>query len=115
VIVNFWGPNCVPCRNEFPLFLAKLQEHASDRLAFVGVLMGDPPEPARDFIAQFGATWPTVEDPGERIKAAYRVVGRPQTYFIDAAGIVRWIQVGETTDPVFEQEYAKIAAAAPSS
>ena len=24
VIVNFWGPSCVPCRDEFPLFTAKL-------------------------------------------------------------------------------------------
>ena len=24
VIVNFWGPGCVPCRDEFPLFITKL-------------------------------------------------------------------------------------------
>ena len=28
VIVNFWGPSCVPCRDEFPLFKAKLAAHA---------------------------------------------------------------------------------------
>ncbi|HEV8488792.1 MAG TPA: TlpA disulfide reductase family protein [Candidatus Limnocylindrales bacterium] len=108
VIVNFWGPSCVPCRDEFPLFKAKLAEHAPDRLAIVGVLMNDPPEPARDFVAQFGATWPTVLDPDEKIESAYRVAARPQTYFIDADGILRAIQIGEVSEVVFERQYATI-------
>ena len=45
VLIDFWGPNCPPCRDEFPLFKAKLAEHAADRLAIIGVLMWDPPEP----------------------------------------------------------------------
>jgi cytochrome c biogenesis protein CcmG/thiol:disulfide interchange protein DsbE len=108
VIVNFWGPNCPPCRDEFPLFKAKLAEHATDRLAIVGVLMWDPPEPARDFVAAFGAGWPTVIDPGEKILSAYRVAARPQTYFIDADGILRAIQIGEVSEAVFERQYATI-------
>jgi cytochrome c biogenesis protein CcmG/thiol:disulfide interchange protein DsbE len=109
VIVNFWGPGCVPCRDEFPLFLVKLQAHAADRLAIVGVLMADPPAPARDFIAQYGATWPTVEDPAEAFRAAYRVAARPQSYFIDRDGILRSIQVGELTNVEFERQYALIS------
>jgi cytochrome c biogenesis protein CcmG/thiol:disulfide interchange protein DsbE len=108
VIVNFWGPGCVPCRDEFPLFLAKLQAHAADGLAIVGVLMADPPAPARDFIAQYGATWPTVEDPTDALRSAYRVAARPQSYFIDRAGILRAFQVGELTDIEFERHYALI-------
>lgn len=109
VIVNFWGPSCVPCRSEFPLFKAKLAEHAGDGLALVGVLMWDPPEPARDFVSELGATWPTVVDPDERIRSAYRAVGRPQTYFIDRSGVLRSIQVGELTEPDFDRQFALIA------
>ena len=29
VIVNFWGPSCVPCRDEFPLLIDKQAEHAA--------------------------------------------------------------------------------------
>ena len=108
VIVNFWGPSCPPCRDEFPLFGKKLAEHAADGLAIIGVLMFDPPEPALDFIADFGATWPTVDDPEGAIRAAYRTVLRPQTYFIDGAGIVRAIQLGQTTAADFERLYARI-------
>ena len=108
MIVNFWGPSCVPCRDEFPLFKAKLAEHAADGLAIVGVLINDPPEPARDFVAAMGANWPTVIDPARSIRNAYRVAGWPQTYFIDKDGILRMIQIGEVTEDVFEKQYATI-------
>ena len=109
VVVNFWGPSCVPCRDEFPLFKAKLAEHAADGFVIVGVLMFDAPAPALDFIAQYGATWPTVDDPDGAIRAAYRAVARPQSYFIDRDGILREIQVGQVADADFERLYASIA------
>lgn len=109
VIINFWGPSCVPCRDEFPLFATKLAEHADDGLVIVGVLTDDPPAPARDFVASYGAMWPTVEDPAQTIKRAYRVLYRPQTYFVDADGVIKSIQYGEVRDADFERQYARIA------
>lgn len=109
VIVNFWGPSCVPCRSEFPLFKAKLEEHADDGLVILGVLMHDPPEPARDFVADYGATWPTVIDPDESIKDAYLALARPTSYFVDPEGVLRSIQIGEVRDADFERQYQLIA------
>lgn len=109
VIINFWGPSCVPCRDEFPVLAAKTAEHAADGLTVVGVLTDDPVEPAREFAAQNGGVWPTVIDPAKAIKEAYRVAGRPQTYFVDRAGVIRAIQIGELTDADFERSYAKIS------
>jgi hypothetical protein len=40
---------------------------------------------------------------------AYRVLGRPQSYFIDANGILRSIQIGYLTDADFERQFALIA------
>jgi cytochrome c biogenesis protein CcmG/thiol:disulfide interchange protein DsbE len=111
VIVNFWGPSCVPCRDEFPLFKAKLAAHAADGLAIVGVLTYDGPDDAKAFIAQYGATWPTVLDADGAIRTAYRVVARPQSYFIDRSGVLRKIQVGQVTDADFEADYTLIAGA----
>jgi cytochrome c biogenesis protein CcmG/thiol:disulfide interchange protein DsbE len=101
VLVNFWDAGCVPCRDEFPLLLEELFVNA--------------PGPARDFIAQYGATWPTVEDPSGAIRNAYRVAARPQTYFIDRDGILRSIQVGQLTDVEFERQYQLIAGPATPS
>lgn len=109
IVVNFWGPSCVPCRDEFPLLIEKSAQFAGDGLAIVGVLTDDPPEPARRFADDYGATWSTVEDPDKALKAAYRVAGRPQTYFIDGDGIIRSIQIGEIREADFDRQYAKIA------
>ena len=109
VVVNFWGPSCVPCRDEFPLLETKQAEHAADGLTVVGVLTDDPEEPARDFVARYGGDWATVVDPDKAIKTAYRVVARPQTYFVDRSGVIRSIQIGELTDADFERQYARIA------
>jgi peroxiredoxin len=109
VVVNFWGPSCPPCRDEFPLFKEKLAEHEDDGLVILGVLMLDPPEPAREFVAAYGATWPTVIDPDEAIRDAYRTLARPTSYFIDGDGILQSIQIGEVRDEDFERQYQLIA------
>lgn len=109
VVVNFWGPSCVPCRDEFPLFKAKLAEHADDGLVVLGVLMDDPPSTARDFVAAYGATWPTVIDADGSIKNAYLALARPTSYFVDPDGVLRSIQIGEVRDADFERQYGLIA------
>ena len=115
VIVNFWGPSCVPCRDEFPLFKQELAAHAADGLAIVGILTYDGPDDARAFIAQYGATWPTVQDPTGAIRTTYRVVGRPQSYFIDRDGVLREISVGQVTSSLFDADYALISGGAAGS
>ena len=109
VIVNFWGPSGVPCRDEVPLFKRELAAHAADGLAIVGILTFDGPDEARAFAAEFAATWPTVQDPTGAIRTAYRVVARPQTYFIGRDGILREISVGQVTEAGFDRLYATIA------
>ena len=110
VLVNFWGPSCIPCREEFPQFLRELDAHGDDGLAIVGVLTDDPVEPARQFVAEYGATWPTVVDPNEAIKRAYRVVARPHTWFIDRSGVIRSMQIGgPMTDEEFQRHFDKIS------
>jgi cytochrome c biogenesis protein CcmG/thiol:disulfide interchange protein DsbE len=106
VLINFWGPSCVPCREEMPLLARKAAEHASSGLVILGVLMDDPVEPARTFEKDFGATWQTVIDPDGAIKRAYHVLSRPQSYFVDGSGILRSIQIGYLTDADFERQLA---------
>ena len=109
VLINFWGPSCIPCREETPLLATLAARHAADGFVIVGVLADDPVEPARQFAAQYGATWPTVIDPGAVLKAAFHVVGRPQSFYVDRDGILRDLQIGPVTDADFERKYATIA------
>jgi cytochrome c biogenesis protein CcmG/thiol:disulfide interchange protein DsbE len=109
VLINFWGPSCVPCREEMPLLAKLAAQHAADGFVVVGVLTGDPVEPARQFAAAYGATWPTVIDPGAALMAAYHVVGRPQSFYVDRNGIYRDFQIGQVTEADFERKYPTIS------
>jgi peroxiredoxin len=74
----------------------------------LGVLYKDDPAMAQQFLADFGAAWPTIPDGDGAIADAYRVVAPPRTYFIDKDGIIRAIQVGQVRPEDFDAQYAKI-------
>ena len=110
VVLNLWASWCTPCREEFPMFKEKLEALGpTDGLQVVGVLYKDQPDLARAFLDDFGASWPSIDDPDGAVAAAYRVVAPPQTYFIDKDGILRGIQIGEVRPEDFATQYAKIA------
>ncbi len=110
VIVNFWASWCTPCRDELPLFQDRLATLGPrDGLVVIGVLYKDQADLATTFLNDLGATWPTALDPDGSIAAAYRVVAPPQTYFIDADGVIRGYQIGQVEPEDFDTQYAKIA------
>ncbi len=98
ILVNFWASWCGPCREEFPLLEKAAQRHAAEGLVVVGALYKDDPDPARAFVVEQGATWPTVMDPERTIGSAWKVLGPPQTFFVDRDGIIREVQVGQVRD-----------------
>ena len=109
IVVNFWASWCTPCRDEFPMLKAQLATLGpADGLVLIGVLYKDQADLAKPFVADMGATWPTIPDPDGAIAAAYRVVAPPQTYFIDKDGVLRGIQIGEVLASDFATQYAKI-------
>ena len=109
VVINFWASWCVPCQQEMPLLAQKAAAHAASGLVILGVLSDDTVASGQAFEKQYGATWPSVFDRDGSIKAAYRVVGRPQSYFVDKAGVLQSIQIGYLTDADFERQFAMIA------
>ena len=95
VILNFWASWCGPCVEEFPMLRQAVADHVADEVAVVGIVVRDNSEAARRFMASMNATWPAVMDPGEQVANAYGIYGPPETFFIDANGIVRSRQIGQ--------------------
>ena len=86
VVVNKWASWCPPCRNEFPYF-QKLSVELGREIAFVGIASRDDTGPARAFLEEFPVSFPSYEDPDEKVA---KVIGGhlafPATAFYDRSG-----------------------------
>jgi thiol-disulfide isomerase/thioredoxin len=85
VVVNLWASWCGPCRFELP-FLQRQANKLGDRVAFLGVNVGDNRNDARDFAAQYPMPYPSFEDPDRKLLERYGARGLPATAFYDAEG-----------------------------
>jgi cytochrome c biogenesis protein CcmG/thiol:disulfide interchange protein DsbE len=95
-IVNVWASWCAPCVDEHPVLVDTASAHAGD-LTIVGILYQDTADGARGFLARYGdGGWPNLLDDG-RIAIDLGVTGPPETFFVDADGIVRARHVGPLT------------------
>ena len=112
VVLNFWASWCAPCVEEHAVLAEAAQEHG-DAVAIIGVLYQDEPAAALDFLARYGDYgWPSVIDEGGRLAIEFGVTGPPETFFIDADGIVRARESGPLTDEVLRAELAPLVAGA---
>jgi cytochrome c biogenesis protein CcmG/thiol:disulfide interchange protein DsbE len=97
VIVNFWASWCIPCRDEFPLFVEALREHQDEGLEILGVIHDDSSEAAAAFATSMGGTWPMLQDPADVAWNAWLGTGVPATYYVDPEGVVRDFSLGPVT------------------
>lgn len=108
VVLNFWASYCGPCVEEFALLRQATVEHGDSGLAVVGIVFRDRAESARAFMERHGATWPAAMDPGERVAAAYGILGPPETYFIGRDGTIVARQFGQISAASFDDKLAAI-------
>jgi cytochrome c biogenesis protein CcmG/thiol:disulfide interchange protein DsbE len=108
-VVNFWASYCIPaCVDEHPV-LASAHERHADEVAIVGMVLNDEPADAQAFLGRYGdAGYPHLVDPGGRLAIEFGVTGPPETFFVDADGIVRAKQFGPLTDALMAERLATI-------
>ena len=85
VIINFWYPSCPPCREEIDILEATYKKYKNQGLVIVGIqsLVLDSIEDGKDFVNEFGITYPVGADIGSDIQLKYKVIGFPTTFFIN--------------------------------
>jgi cytochrome c biogenesis protein CcmG/thiol:disulfide interchange protein DsbE len=91
-VVNVFASWCIPCRDEHPL-LVTLKQQTGVRL--VGINQKDAPENARAFLTELGNPYDAIgADSNGRASIEWGVYGVPETFVVDAAGIVRFKHIG---------------------
>jgi thiol-disulfide isomerase/thioredoxin len=96
-IVNFWATWCPPCRREIPL-LIELQAQYGDALQVIGIAIDDMAE-VQDYAADTGFNYPVLVGQQNAVELGNAVlrdwIGLPFTAFVDAAGQITHVHVGE--------------------
>jgi cytochrome c biogenesis protein CcmG/thiol:disulfide interchange protein DsbE len=102
VIVNFFASWCVPCRIEHPLLMRLSQQ---DHLPLYGIAYKDQQADSTRLLATYGDPFRQVGmDRDGRVGLDFGVYGVPETYVIDANGIIRKRFVGPLTAEAVDKE-----------
>ena len=108
-LLNVWASWCVSCRDEHPV-LVELSKQGV--LPILGLNYKDQDAEAQRWLAQFGNPYQiSAVDADGRIGIDYGVYGVPETYLIDAEGVIRYKQIGPLTQAVLEQKILPMATA----
>ncbi len=105
VLLNFWASWCFPaCYEEAPVLERAWRAYKDRGVVVVGVDIQDTEPQARQFIGQFGLTFPNGPDPGGKVAIDYGVYGVPETFVIDQQGIIAYKQVGAVTERMLAEQ-----------
>lgn len=100
-VLNVWATWCVPCRDEAPA-LAQLAE--SKVVPIYGLLYKDHRQDAMQWLQARGNPY-TLDgsDPEGQVALNWGVYGVPETFVIDAQGVIRKKYVGPLTNSMIRQ------------
>ena len=101
-VVNVFASWCIPCRDEHPL-LERLKAETGVRI--FGINQRDAPENAVAFLAELGNPYERIGgDTDNRVSIDWGVYGVPETFVVNAAGVVTFKHVGPITAETLERD-----------
>lgn len=110
VIVNFWASWCKPCREEMPE-IQKFYETKSDDIEVLAVNMTASEvkaENAYKFVDGKGYTFPLLMDSENQASSDYKVLGLPETFFINSDGTINDSIKGQMNLKMLESKVKKM-------
>ncbi|HET9679203.1 MAG TPA: DsbE family thiol:disulfide interchange protein [Gammaproteobacteria bacterium] len=101
-LLNVWGTWCVGCRIEHNTWLAFVQ---NSNIPVIGLNWRDKRAEAINWLKEGGDPYSVVlYDPNSKTTIDYGVYGAPETFLIDAQGIIRYKHIGPMTPDVLYGE-----------
>lgn len=95
-VVNFFSSWCIPCRAEHPILMELARQPG---VTLVGVDYKDQPSEALAWLQRLGDPFSRIgADHDGRVSIDWGVYGVPESYVVDARGIIRHKQVGPFTE-----------------
>lgn len=94
VVMNVWEATCIPCQAEAPLLEAAYGKYGPKGVAFVGVALETSQADGLTFLHQHHLTYLAGLAPTAQTFVDYRIIGVPDTYFINSQGKVVYASVG---------------------
>lgn len=108
LLVNFFASWCAACEVEQP-FLMQL---AAQGVEIIGVDYKDTDADARRWLARHGNPYRTVvTDPNGAVGLDWGVYGAPETYVLNADGIIVYKQIGPIDETVWRARIAPLMKA----
>lgn len=101
-VVNVFASWCIPCREEHPL-LERLKAETGVRI--FGINQKDAPENAVAFLTELGNPYQRIGgDADNRVSIDWGVYGVPETFVVNAAGVITFKHVGPISPESLEKE-----------
>ena len=101
-VVNVFASWCIPCRDEHPL-LEVLKTETGVRL--YGINQRDQADNAVKFLTELGNPYDRIGgDTDNRVSIDWGVYGVPETFVVNAAGVITYKHVGPMTPDSLEND-----------
>ncbi|MBI4081001.1 MAG: redoxin domain-containing protein [Candidatus Lambdaproteobacteria bacterium] len=113
-MINFWASWCQACREEAPYLKAAYDryEKAGRKFRVIGIAIQDTLEDARRFARLHQKEFYLALDNKQGdVSLNWGLYGVPETFFVDARGIITHKHIGALTWPVVESEIERLLAA----
>lgn len=92
IVLNVWASWCAPCRAEAPALEEVAAEYADQGVQLIGLNTRDSEASARNFIKNYGVSFPSIVDTDGRLQLLFNETLPPQaipsTIVIDRNGMV---------------------------
>lgn len=110
LLVNFFASWCTACQVEHPVLMKLAKEQ---NVEIIGMDYKDTPDDVRAWLAKRGNPYRTVIlDAQGTAGLDWGVYGVPETYVINAQGVIVYKQVGAVTEDVWRSKIAPLLAGA---